>query len=204
MFNYEALSNPSLKRNHPPVPPSDRPLPSKLVAMKNYLALLLMLISGLVAAADPNWEKLIQLSNEYTEARQQELESRFQFSDYDHWDLDQEKGELVFSKKGAPILIAKFQFVGSYSDTSKTWLWSWANSSILPSLSKDVATVKAYGEKHGFNRLSERKWEATQADGWQMTAVSNYLLKGKGVYRPPFAQGATFVVITEIKAVGAK
>lgn len=172
--------------------------------MKNYLTLLLTLISGLAGAADPNWEKLTQLSNEYTQARQQELEASFQFSDFDHWDIDQEKGELIFSKKGVPIRVAKFQFVGSYSDRSKTWLWSWANSSILPSLSKDIETVKAYGEKHGFKKLSERKWEATQADGWQMTAISNYLLKGKGVYRPPFAQGATFVVITDIKTVVAK
>lgn len=172
--------------------------------MKNYLALLLTFISGLAGAADQNWEKLIRLSNEYTQVRQQELETRFQFSDYDHWDIDQEKGELVFSKNGVPIRVAKFQFVGSYSDTSKSWLWSWANSSILPSLSKDISVVKVYGEKHGFKKLSERKWEAAQADGWQMTAIANYLLKGKGVYRPPFAQGATFVVITDIKAVGSK
>jgi len=172
--------------------------------MKKILASLIALVAGTAIASDSSWDQLTRLSNEYTQARQQELEEKFQFSDYDHWDIDQEKGELVFSKNGAPVRIAKFQFVGSFSNTSQTWLWSWGNESILPQLSKGIEAVKAYGEKNKFEKLTERKWPATQADGWQMTAISNYLLKGKGVYRPPFGQGATFVVITAIKTVPAK
>lgn len=136
---------------------------------------------------------------EYTEQCSRQLESQFNFSDHDHWDLNQDTGQIVFSKAGRSVLITRFQFVGSVSKSSDTWLWSWANASILPQLSREVEQVREYGERRGFSKLVERKWSAEEADGWQMTAVTNFLLKGKGAYRPPTSRGLTFVVFTSIQ-----
>lgn len=157
------------------------------------------------ASAAPTFEELIATSHVYLEEQQVRLQTQFALSSHERWDFDQEKGELVFSNKGLPAVVAKFQFVGSFSVTSNTWHWSWTNSSVVPELSKEVEAVRAYGDQHGFQKLAERKWEATEADGWDMAAnqlsTQGEGRRAKGVYRPPFAQGVTFLVITDIRRV---
>jgi len=155
-------------------------------------------------AAEPTWDELVHSGNEYMRVQREKLETEYGLSKYDRWDLDQETGELVFSNGGVPAIIAKFQFVGSVSETTQTWLWSWANASILPRLSQEVEAVREYGRKHSFSKLTERKWAADERDGWEMAAVTNYLLKANGVYRAPFKQASTFLVLTELRKVKAK
>ena len=163
--------------------------------------LLAIALTSTVNAAEPSWSELLRASNDYMEAQRNNLETEYGISTHERWDIDQEKGELVFSSHGAPAVIAKIQFVGSVSATSRTWLWSWANSSILPTLSRDIHKVKEYGEKRGFTKLSTARWNAEERDGWDMAAVTNYVLKAKGIYRPPFSQGVSFIVITDLRKV---
>jgi hypothetical protein len=150
-------------------------------------------------AATPGWDELVRASYEYTNEQQDKLEKDFSLSKHERWDLDQDKGELVFSSGGTPAVIAKFQFVGSLSNTSHTWLWGWGNESILPELSSKIKVVREYGEKNDLKKLKDRKWDAEEVDGWEMAAITNYLLKAKGVYRPPYSNGLTFIVITDIE-----
>jgi hypothetical protein len=163
-----------------------------------------LLIGSLLILAAPAvragaWEELVDAGYAYTRAQGEKLEKEFSISKHERWDLDQDTGELVFSNKGKPAVVAKIQFVGSLSTKSKTWLWSWANNSIDPKLSAGMQAVREHGRKNGFTKLTERRWSADNADGWEMTAVANYLLKGKGVYRPPFEGGFSYVVITDIR-----
>jgi hypothetical protein len=163
--------------------------------------LVAMLITFKTQAAEPSWDELVRLSNEYANVQREELEAEYNLSSHERWDLNQETGELVFSNHGVPAVVARFQFVGSVSATSHTWLWSWGNSSILPNLSREIGKVKEYGEKRHFIKLSERKWQAEERDGWEMASITNYLLRGKGIYRPPFSQGHTFLVITDLRKI---
>jgi hypothetical protein len=95
-------------------------------------------------------------------------------------------------------LFASFQVVGSISTTSNTWLWSWANPSILESVKKDIHLVRQFGDKHKLEELTEEKWEADELDGWAMTNVTAKLLNAKGAYRCPNENGAMFVVFTDV------
>lgn len=154
-----------------------------------------------IDAADQSWSELIRNSRAYLDETQTKLETDFHLSQHERWEIDQDKGELLFLSGGAPAVVAKFQFVGSYSSTDHTWLWGWGNKSVLPALSTKIRVVKEYGEKRHFAKLRERKWDAEEADGWDMAAIANYLLKAKGVYRPPYSKGVSFVVITDIQQV---
>jgi hypothetical protein len=168
------------------------------------LSAAVLLMAAAAQACAGAWQELVDAGYEYTKAQQKMLESDFDLSKHERWDLDQDSGELVFSSRGKPAVVAKIQFVGSISNTSKTWLWSWANRSIEPALSKSMSVVREYGKKHGHRKLTDRRWQADETDGWEMTAVANYLLKGKGVYRPPFDAGFSYVVITDIRRVAPR
>lgn len=163
------------------------------------LSLLLTLLATSAQARQSDWEKIITAGTSYAQATQQSLEDDYKILSYERWDVDQKTGDLIFSDKGQPKLLARFQFVGSFSERDKSWLWSWGNASITPALYKRLEVMKGLGEKHRFKKLTERSWTGELNDAWEMAAVANYLLKAKGIYRAPFDGGYVFMVITDVK-----
>ena len=147
------------------------------------------------------FDKFEHESYEYLKVQQEILQTEYGMGRYERWDWDQETGEFVFSEKGVPKLVADFQVVGSISTISNTWLWSWANPSILENVKKDIHKVREFGEQNGLVELIEEKWPADELDGWAMTNVTARLLKAKGAYRCPGDNGATFIIFTTVRKV---
>lgn len=144
------------------------------------------------------FEQFEHESYEYLKARQEILPHEYGMGKFERWDYYQETGEFVFSDAGVPKLVADYQVVGSVSTVSNTWLWSWANPSILESVKKDMHLVRRFGEEHGLTALTEEKWPADELDGWAMTNVSARLLNAEGAYRCPGENGALFVIFTAL------
>lgn len=149
--------------------------------------------------SEVEFKKLSELAYAYLEEQQELSMEKYQLASYERYDWDQEKRELVWSNGGVPKVIADIQFVGSLSTISNTWLWSWANPSVLDQLSQAVLDVQAYGQEHGIKKLIEEKWPADEIDGWEMTAITAYLLKARGAYRSPDEDGFTYLIYTEIR-----
>ncbi|RIK81331.1 MAG: hypothetical protein DCC68_08965 [Planctomycetota bacterium] len=129
---------------------------------------------------------------------QEQTKTRFRLGACERYDWDQEKESLVFSDQGIAKVVAKIQFVGSISTVTNTWLWAWANESVLPGLCERIWQVKAFGEENGYWQLHTSKWEADEIDGWTMTAIAANLLQAKGAYRSPKDNGFTFMIYTQI------
>lgn len=135
----------------------------------------------------------------YLDEKQALAIEQFDLESYERYDWDQEKGELVWSDNGVPKVIADIQFVGSVSTKSKTWLWSWANSTVLDPLSRDIHEVQSFGQAHGIRKLTDEKWPADEVDGWEMTAIAAYVLNALGAYRSPDDDGFTYMVFTRLR-----
>ncbi|QNN45143.1 hypothetical protein H9L23_21125 [Pedobacter roseus] len=125
------------------------------------------------------------MSCEYLKKQQAYCEEKYRIGQYERWDYDQSTGKLIFSSKGIQKLIIDYEEVGSVSLKSNTWLWAWDNSYIEEKVKKDIIKVRGYGIKRGFESLLNAKWSADIVDGWDMAAISAYILKAKGVYRVP-------------------
>lgn len=123
----------------------------------------------------------------------------YNLGDHKRFNWDQESGSLIFSNDGDPAVIARVQFVGSVSTQSDTWLWSWANATVLDNVKNQMHRVREYGDTHGFPALTADQWSADEIDGWEMTSVTARILKAKGAYRTTSENGFTYMVITEIK-----
>jgi hypothetical protein len=143
--------------------------------------------------------RLLEQSIDYLQDKQDALTSRFHLSDHDRYDWHQESGQLIFSNRGVPAVVADIQFVGSISTRSHTWMWSWANESFLEAVRSEIRRVRAYGDEHSLMKLACAYWGAEEEDGWQMAAVSAYLLKAQGAYRSPDEHGFTFMVLTDVR-----
>lgn len=143
--------------------------------------------------------ELVQRSVEYLQAKQDALAREYQLNDHERYDWDQDSGHLVFSNQGRPAVIADFQFVGSVSKRTGTWLWSWANASNLEAVRARVREVRAYGDQHRLLKLACAHWSAKEEDGWEMAAVAAYLLKAKGAYRSPDGNTFAFMIMTDVR-----
>jgi hypothetical protein len=76
-----------------------------------------------------------------------------------------------------------------------------ANTYFPDNATKGLTTVRDFGEKNGIRKLTQEKWDATEEDGWEMSAVCNRIIKGKGAYRCPDENGALFMILTDIRRV---
>ena len=150
------------------------------------------------------FSELVDESHEYLVSAQDACKRDFQIGDYERYDWNQDSGELVFSHEGIPRVIAGIQFVGSISTTSRTWLWSWDNATVVDSIKDQMQRVRDFGIRYGISKLTEAKWDADEVDGWEMTAIAARILKAKGAYRSPKDDGFTFMVFTDIRWADAE
>jgi hypothetical protein len=148
---------------------------------------------------DAAFERLVEDSVAFFEARQEDLWAKFRIDECEAYHWDQEIGELVFSHDGRARVIADIQFVGSFSTQSDTWMWSWANPSFVEAVKARVRAVREHGDRHGFLKLAAAHWGATEQDGWEMTAVTARLLGALGAYRTPGENSFVFMVLTAVR-----
>ncbi len=132
-----------------------------------------------------SFEELSEKAYEYLNRQQDICSTVYRIGTYQNWYYDQRTGELTFSDDGVKKLIIDYEEVGSVSEVTNTFLWAWGNPHLEPNIKSEILKVRDYGQKRNFEKLINAKWNADQYDGWEMTAISSYLLKAKGAYRVP-------------------
>lgn len=113
------------------------------------------------------------------------------------WDVDQTKGEIVFSREANGAIIdarAPVQIIGSFNPEDASWLWSWANPSILEPLTAHARELRDFGEARNIAMLQSRKLSCKESDCWPLAALACMINQAEGVYRGP--TGGPFVFMT--------
>ena len=136
-----------------------------------------------------SFENLSKKSYDYLTKQQEICQTEYKMGSYQNWYYDQTTGKLTFSDNNVVKLSIDYEDIGSYSLETKTWLWAWDNASIVENMKQKILSVKEYGQKRNFEKLTNAKWTADEYDAWEMTAIEIYLLKAKGVYRVPLNDG---------------
>ncbi|MBV6701796.1 hypothetical protein KV557_32635 [Kitasatospora aureofaciens] len=111
----------------------------------------------------------------------------------DRWGLDQRTGVITwtFPDKTAS---APAQILGTYSPSSASWLWAWANESILPEMSREARAVRDWAEAHGHGALTEPEVEADERAAATLVALAVRITRATGYYAPD--GGRSFTIIT--------
>ena len=116
---------------------------------------------------------------------------------YDNWFYNQSTGLLTFST-GDQELNFKYFDVGSFSEKSNTWKWSWDNDSTLDNVKEKVNIVKEFGQTSNFSKLTNGYFASNEFEAWEFVAIAAKLTNGIGVYRPVSdRQLKLFFVVTE-------
>lgn len=125
-------------------------------------------------------------------------EGEFKISSWPRWDYNLERGTLTFSANGVPKVLASIQVIGTTSVSGGTWMWGWANESLSPKVTKEVAKVREFGLAGNIPELTKAELPDDEYLGWGMTAVAAKLLGAKGAYRCPGDNGFVYVVYSSI------
>jgi hypothetical protein len=150
-------------------------------------------------SCDDEYNQLLRECAAEVEGKNTELAAEYGFGQFERWDIDQEIGDLIFSDGGVPTLICKVVVLGSFSESSQTWMWGWANPSLLDHLTDQTKKVRAYGEEKNVPDLVTEKTEATEGEAWALASYACRILDGLGLYRGPTGNGFVIMMITQIQ-----
>ena len=98
---------------------------------------------------------------------------------YDNWFYNQSTGLLTFST-GDQELNFKYFDVGSFSEKSNTWKWSWDNDSTLDNVKENATTVKEFGQRLNFSKLITGYFISDEFEAWEFVAIAAKLTNGIG------------------------
>jgi hypothetical protein len=124
---------------------------------------------------------------------------KWKLNKFARFTFDQEKGQIEFLDGEGPDIVCEVQIIGTYSKETHTWLWAWNSPWTLDKLKDDSLKVNEFGDRHGLERLLNPKWEATEEDGWDMTAVAAHLVPAEGAYRLPNRDVMVFMLLKKIQ-----
>lgn len=121
------------------------------------------------------------------------------FGTFDRWDLTQEEGILRFSDEAGRVRISSpVTLAGTYSLNTHSFMWGWANKSLLPHLTADLARVRNFGTENSYTDLTASTLQCNEAEAWAMAAIALKIIGGEGVYRGPSGSGYTFIIMKDI------
>lgn len=124
------------------------------------------------------------------------MEKQFNLSDVignNNWNADIVKGEISFGEN----LVFPMQLLGSFSHSSNTWLWAWANeASNLPEpLIQQSLKLKEYGEENKIDLLTVAEFEANKNDLHLIGMIASGMFDASGYYMADYGQGILLVTI---------
>ena len=114
---------------------------------------------------------------------QDKFQSDYNMTWFESWFYNQSTGLLTFST-GDKELNFKYFDVGSFSEKSKTWKWSWDNEHTLDNVKERVRLVKEFGDRLKYEKLTTGCFPSDETESWEFTAIAAKLTSGIGVYRP--------------------
>ncbi|WP_298737654.1 DUF6882 domain-containing protein [uncultured Chitinophaga sp.] len=148
-------------------------------------------------SGDVDYNNFAKKCIEELKVLQADFQSHYNLTWYEDWFYNETTGLLTFST-GDKELNFKYFRVGSFSERSNTWKWSWDNESTLEERKEKVKLVKEFGEKSNFPKLTNDHFDSNEIEAWEFTAIAAKLSNGIGVYRPVNdEQLKIFLVITE-------
>jgi hypothetical protein len=128
---------------------------------------------------------------------QDNFQNEYDVDWYENWFYNQATGLLTFST-GDQELNFRYFNVGSFSENSNTWKWSWDNDSTLEKVKEKAIMVKEFGQSLNFPKLTTCYFDSDEFEAWEFLAIAAKLTNGIGVYRPVSdRQLKLFLVITE-------
>lgn len=110
-----------------------------------------------------------------------------------NWNIDMSKEEISFG----PNLDFPIQVLGTFSHSSETWLWAWANkkSGLSEHIMQQALQLKKYGEDQGIDLLSSSSFDFSKDELHRIGLIASGMFNASAYYIADYGQGAMLVTI---------
>ncbi|MCC3156217.1 hypothetical protein LJ737_03160 [Hymenobacter sp. 15J16-1T3B] len=109
------------------------------------------------------------------------------------WSFDMAAGTISFG----PALVFPVQILGTFSHSSESWLWAWANtqSGIPERLLTQARQLKTYGEEQEIDLLKHDAVDAEEDDLHLIGSIASGLFDASGYYLADYGQGIMLITL---------
>lgn len=128
------------------------------------------------------------------ELLQDNFKSRYNLNWYESWNYNQDIGIFSFNTGSAKIYFNYVQ-VGTFSNKSNTWKWSWDNRYTAARVKVAMRKVQAFGIDNDIAELKTGLLPTDEYLGWKFTAIAAKLLNAEAAYRVPSDSLLTYVLL---------
>lgn len=133
------------------------------------------------------------------------LEKQFDFAELignNNWNADMIAGTISFGEN----LIFPIQEMGTFSHSSKTWLWAWANTQVevAETLLQQALQLKKYGEDNDIPLLKNDRFDFSAHELHLLGMIAVGMFDADAYYIADYGQGAMLVTITDEKIKQAR
>ena len=139
-------------------------------------------------------EEFIAGSSEGLKLATEAHQKAWHLGEEEKWDVDQDKGIIIFTFSNGVKATAPVQIIGTYNNKDKSFMWGWEHPSVELPLQKNASLSKAYGEEHKVKEFTTKKVSCTLDRAWEYTALAMRLSGDSGAYRGESSPG-TFVFL---------
>jgi hypothetical protein len=115
------------------------------------------------------------------------------------WSVDQDAGMIVFTRSDGVTATSPVQIIGTYNTEDGTWLWGWDHPSVVPALQDHAKQIRAFGEKHGIEKLTTKQLECDESEAWEFAALACKLCNAQGAYRGPAGTAMVFMTFGKVQ-----
>jgi hypothetical protein len=153
---------------------------------------------------DSEFQEFLDSANDELQRKQEALKHQFGLGSTSRWHFEQATGNLQFFDENDQLAVeADVIDIGSYARKSSTWMWAWANDSVLPWLKQRAEKLKELESITGIALFGyENAFEVDdEVMAWEMAAMSVRHLDAAGCYRAPSSGDGpdTFLAIMAIR-----
>ncbi|MFF4902505.1 DUF6882 domain-containing protein [Streptomyces sp. NPDC001068] len=96
------------------------------------------------------WDEVVFAARERARRRQALMVERFGLSGDVQYQWSMDDAKITWSRDGKVFLTGRIIMIGSVSLAQQTWLWSWANESLPPTILGDIGRVRQFGEENDY------------------------------------------------------
>ncbi|MDR2901425.1 MAG: hypothetical protein LBV20_07910 [Treponema sp.] len=125
------------------------------------------------------------------------MEKQLSFADIvgsKNWNVDINKGEISFDDE----FVFPMQILGTFSHSSETWLWGWANtqSGIPEKLLEQSKLLQEYGHSHNIDFLTQEQFEIERDDMHRIGLLALGMFNADGYYLGNYGAGTMCLTIS--------
>lgn len=110
----------------------------------------------------------------------------------ERWALDQASGRILWSFEDH-VASAPVQILGSWNGKVSTFVWSWDNDSVLPSMCVTAEEVRAWGAENAVVALTRSPLQINEEQVRDLVALAFRLGGCTGLYHPYDGALATYI-----------